>query len=73
MKRPTEVMQRLGMQHPIIQGPFGGGVSTPSLTAAVGERGGLGSFGLYTFSPADIEQIGRDIRALSNKPFALNL
>ncbi len=73
MKRPTEVMQRLGMRHPIIQGPFGGGVSTAKLTAAVGERGGLGSFGIYTFSPAEIEQVVRDIRALSSRPFALNL
>jgi nitronate monooxygenase len=71
--RPTEVMKRLGLQHPIVQGPFGGGISTAKLTAAVGERGGLGSFGCYTNTPAEIEQIARDIRALTDKPFALNL
>jgi nitronate monooxygenase len=71
--RPTEVMQRLGLQHPIIQGPFGGGISTAKLAAAVSNRGGLGSFGAYTNTPAEIEQIARDIRALTDKPFALNL
>lgn len=71
--RPTEVMKRLGLQHPIIQGPFGGGISTAKLTAGVSNRGGMGSFGAYTYTPAEIEQIVRDIRALTDKPFALNL
>jgi nitronate monooxygenase len=65
--------ERLGIAHPIIQGPFGGGVSSAKLVAAVGAQGGLGSFGVYTFSPSEIEQTARDIRALSNRPFALNL
>ncbi|MEP7209939.1 MAG: nitronate monooxygenase [Alphaproteobacteria bacterium] len=71
--RPTEVMKRLSLRHPIIQGPFGGGISTAKLTAAVSERGGLGSFGAYTNTPAEIEQIAGDIRTLTDKPFALNL
>jgi nitronate monooxygenase len=73
MQRPTEVMQRLGLRNPIIQGPFGGGISTAKLAAAVSNRGGLGSFGAYTNTPDEIERIVRDIRALTDKPFAINL
>lgn len=65
--------QRLGLAHPIVQGPFGGGISTPQLVAAVGEHGGLGSYGAYTNSPAEIEAIASEIRGRSNTPFALNL
>ncbi len=43
-------MQRLGLRHPIIQGPFGGGISTAKLTtAAVGE---LGEAGFVRLLPA---------------------
>src|SRR5262245_51433212 len=69
----NEVTSRLGLAHPIVQGPFGGGISTAQLVAAVGKAGGLGSFGAYTFSPSEIEAIARDIRALSDRPFAFNL
>ena len=41
----TEAIHRLGITHPIVQGPFGGGLSTPELTAAVSNLGGLGSYG----------------------------
>ena len=34
----NDIMRRLGMQHPIVQGPMGGGPSTPELVAAV-DRG----------------------------------
>ena len=58
--------------HPIIQGPFGG-VPTVQLAAAVGKAGGLGSYGCYTNSPDEITRIAADIRALTDKPFMLNL
>jgi nitronate monooxygenase len=73
MPASTEITERLGIKHPIIQGPFGGGISTPQLVAAVGKAGGLGSYGAYTNSPGEIEGIARSIRELSDKPFALNL
>ncbi|MDP3740658.1 MAG: nitronate monooxygenase [Hyphomonadaceae bacterium] len=69
----TEITERLGIQHPIVQGPFGGGISTPQLVAEVGKAGGLGSFGAYTLSAHEIEDVTNKIRALSNHPFALNL
>ena len=41
----TAVTRRANMTYPIVQGPFGGGLSSVRLTAAVSEAGGLGSFG----------------------------
>jgi nitronate monooxygenase len=69
----TEATRRLGIEHPIIQGPFGGGLSTPTLAAAVSERGGLGSFGAHQVAPDDLAGVAAAIRARTSKPFALNL
>ena len=73
MLAANRVSQRLGIRHPIIQGPFGNGLSSAELVAAVNNAGGLGSFGLAGFAPDAILEIGRKIRALTNGPFALNL
>lgn len=69
----TSVALRLGIEHPIIQGPFGGGLSSTQLTVAVSEAGGMGSFGVHHLSPDDIGQIGRELHGQTKKPFALNL
>lgn len=69
----NEATRRLGVEHPIIQGPFGGGLSTALLAAAVANLGGLGSFGAHMLSPERIGGIADEIRALTDKPFALNL
>jgi nitronate monooxygenase len=70
--RTKELLTRLQIQHPIIQGPFGG-LSTVALTAAVSNAGGLGSFGAYTFSPAQITSLIKDLHAATSKAFAVNL
>lgn len=67
-----QVTQVLGIQHPVVLGPFGG-LSSASLVAAVSECGGLGSYGLYGYDPARIAQTARDLRQRTAKPFALNL
>jgi nitronate monooxygenase len=69
----TEASRRLGITHPIVQGPFGGGLSTPALVAAVSNGGGLGSYGAYQLPPESIAKVASEIRALTSKPFALNL
>jgi len=69
----TEATKRLGIRHPIIQGPFGGGLSTLKLAALVSNAGGLGSFGAHVTPPDRIEALTRDLRAQTNQPFALNL
>lgn len=69
----TSVADILGIEYPIIQGPFGGGLSTSQLTAAVSNAGGLGSFGAHHLTPAQIKEIVADIKKRTTKPFALNL
>ena len=69
----TRVTARLGVRYPIVQGPFGGGNSTPELAAAVANAGALGSFGAHGLEPEQIEETARDIRGLTRNPFALNL
>ena len=69
----TEFMRRLSLTHPIVLGPFGGGFSTTALTAAVSNAGGLGSFGAHHLPPDRILQTAAEIRALTSRPFALNL
>jgi len=73
MSRRNEAISRLGIEYPIIQGPFGGGLSTSRLVAAVSNLGGLGSFGAYHLAPAAIGPLAAEIRGQTAKPFALNL
>jgi nitronate monooxygenase len=61
-----------GIDHPVLLGPFGG-VSSVRLAAAVSDAGGLGSFGLYGYDAARIATVARDLRAATDRPFALNL
>jgi nitronate monooxygenase len=69
----TAAARRLGLAIPIVQGPFGGKFSTVRLAALVANCGGLGSFGAQAFSAAEIRNIITDIRAQTEKPFAINL
>ena len=69
----NEATRRLGIPHPIVQGPFGGGLSTATLAATVSNLGGLGSFGAHMLAPGDIGRVVGDIRALTPHPFAMNL
>jgi nitronate monooxygenase len=68
----NRLTSRLGLQHPIIQGPLGG-LSSQRLTAAVSNYGGLGSFGAHGLKPEAIRNVIREIKALTPKPFAMNL
>jgi nitronate monooxygenase len=69
----TPFTARFGCRYPIVQGPMGGGASTPELVAAVSNAGGLGSLGCYHLEPAAILDAAADIRRRTNRPFALNL
>src|SRR4051794_32750341 len=67
-----DLRRLLNIDTPIVLGPFGG-LSSVALTAAVSEAGGLGSFGLYGLTPEKIASVGRELRARTARPFALNL
>src|SRR3984893_11262523 len=65
----NELLNRLGIDLPIIQGPMGGGPSTPELVAAVSNAGGLGSLGAAYLTPDKITETIRRIKARTDKPF----
>ena len=71
--RRTSFQTLTGIEHPIVQGPFGGGLSTVELTALVSNSGGLGSFGAYLLKGDDIVALAHTLRAATTKPFAINL
>ncbi len=68
-----QLTEKLGVRYPIIQAPMAGGATTPALVAAVSNAGGLGSLGAGYMTPADIRVAIKEIRARTNKPFAVNL
>jgi nitronate monooxygenase len=53
---------KLGIDYPIIQGPFGG-FSSQRLTAEVSNFGGLGSFGANALAPEAIKDVIAEILA----------
>jgi nitronate monooxygenase len=71
--RMNELTRVLGIEHPIMQGPMGGGPSTPALVAAVSNAGALGSLGAAYLTPEQILEAVRRIRTLTDKPFNVNL
>jgi len=58
---------------PVVLGPMAGGPSTPALAAAVSNAGGLGSLGEGYESPDRIRDHIGTTRALTSRPFAVNL
>lgn len=73
MWNKTTFTKLLGIEFPIVQGPFGGGLSSVSLTSTVSNGGALGSFGGQPFSAQEIVDTCRHIRKRTNKPFNVNL
>lgn len=69
----NELLRTLHIEQPIIQAPMGGGPSTPELVAAVSNAGGLGSLGAAYLTPQQILDTVRRIKALTDKPFNVNL
>jgi nitronate monooxygenase len=69
----TKAAEILGIQYPILQGPFGGNLSSVQLVATVSNAGALGGYGAYTLSPQEIIDVDRQIRHATDKPYNLNL
>jgi len=72
MTRPAAFTGLVGVEQPIVLGPFGG-LSSVELAATVSNGGGLGSYGLYGYDADRIHDTGRSLRRLTVKPFALNI
>ena len=73
MWKDSPVSRRLKLDAPIVQGPFGSGLSSVDLVIAVSEGGGLGSFGVHHLDGAGMRDIAAQIRARTARSFALNL
>ncbi|RLK52888.1 NAD(P)H-dependent flavin oxidoreductase [Microbacterium telephonicum] len=72
MSARTDLSRVLGVDAPIVLGPFGG-LSSVALTAAVSDAGGLGSYGLYGYDPDRIRDVIGRLRDATGAPFAVNL
>ena len=69
----TKAAEILDIQYPILQGPFGGNLSSVELVSTVSNTGGLGGYGAYTLSPQEIVEVDQQIKAATNKPYNINL
>lgn len=69
----SQFLQRLGIEHPIIQAPMAGGATTPELVAAVSNAGALGFLGAAYLAPDRILEEARAVRAGTPRPFGINL
>ncbi|HYI32378.1 MAG TPA: nitronate monooxygenase [Glaciibacter sp.] len=67
------VREALNIEFPVIQGPFGGGLSSEALVAAVSNAGGLGSFGAYHLPPAEITALVQRLKRGTSRQFSVNL
>lgn len=68
----SELCALLGIEHPIVLGPFGG-LSSVALTAAVSNAGGLGSYGLYGYDGERIRATVAALRETTGRPFGVNI
>jgi nitronate monooxygenase len=69
----TRLTELLGIRLPIVLAPMAGDPSTPELCAAVSNAGGLGSIGCGYAPPERVRSLIRATRALTDRPFAVNL
>ena len=68
----TVLCDLLGIELPIIQAPIGN-ATCPELAAAVSNSGGLGMLSVTWRAPAQLRILLRATRALTSKPFGVNL
>jgi nitronate monooxygenase len=69
----TRLAERLGLDHPVVLGPFGGGLSSIELAAAVSNAGGLGSYGAQHLSPQELTETIEVLHAHTERAFNVNL
>ena len=65
------LLQRLGIELPIVQAGMGGGLAGHEIAAAVSAAGGLGTIGIL--APADLRRQIAAVRGVSDRPLAVNL
>ncbi len=70
--KKTAFQLAVGIEHAIVQAPMNA-ASPPALAAAVSNAGALGSCAAALFSPEKIIATVKTLRALTDKPFNVNL
>lgn len=73
MWNKTPFTELLKIRYPIVQGPFGGGLSSVKLASTISNLGGMGSFGAQPLTPEQILETTHAIKQLTDRPFAINL
>lgn len=66
------IQSLFSIEHPILQAPMAG-ACTPALVAAVSNGGGLGGLGAAPMKPEVLHAQIQTIRALTDRPFNINL
>ncbi len=74
----TRITELFGIEYPIVQGGMGAGfVSTPELTAAVAEAGGIGFMSAiqwrHEHSQHKLEEAIKQIKDMTDKPWGINV
>jgi NAD(P)H-dependent flavin oxidoreductase YrpB (nitropropane dioxygenase family) len=67
----VQLLERLGVELPVVQAGMGGGLSRHELAAAVSEAGGLGTIAVNGTAPIERELAAA--RSLTAKPLAVNI
>ena len=65
------LLQRLGVELPIVQAGMGGGLADHELAAAVADAGGLGTIGIL--GPEELRAEIAAVRRVTDGPLAVNL
>jgi nitronate monooxygenase len=69
----TRLTDLLGIEVPVVSAGMGGGITAPALVAAISNAGALGNIGAGYLPPDVIREEIRAVRALTARPFAVNL
>ncbi|MFX1708397.1 nitronate monooxygenase [Chitinophaga sp. CC14] len=72
MEWKNELTRMLGIIYPLIQAPMLG-ITTPAMVAAVSNSGGMGSLPVGGLPPEKITALIREVKGLTQQPFAVNL
>lgn len=67
------IIDDLGIEYPVFQGPMGGGASSVELVGTVSDEGGLGGFGAVGMSPDGITNLVEELKSRTQRPFGVNL
>lgn len=68
----STLIEILNIKYPIIQGGMGN-ISNAKLAAAISNAGGLGTIGVGTLTPQEIETMIHETKEKTSKPFCVNI